>query len=218
MSVKHDLMRLGSVARSRRAFANADSWRRGQWMQTATGRAFYPLDPRPEDICIQDIAAGLSRQCRYAGQLRDDVGHYSIAEHSVCLARHFYARGETALARWALMHDAAEFCGELIRPIKGAVPQYREIEARIMGVICARFGLPRDEPREVKYADLRILLDEREAVMSRPPAAWDVDELDPLGAVIVCYPARMARFAFLYWFGRLFPEEPLSFASRETGS
>ena len=27
--------------------------RKGGWIQTYTGKMFYPLDPRPEDICIQ---------------------------------------------------------------------------------------------------------------------------------------------------------------------
>ena len=34
--------------------------RKGPWKQTFTGKAFYPLDPRPEDICIEDIAHALS--------------------------------------------------------------------------------------------------------------------------------------------------------------
>jgi hypothetical protein len=53
--------------------------------------------------------------------------------------------------------------------------------------------------------------------MAPPPAPWDVDGLEPLGAIILCYPSRMARAAFLHWFGALFPKEQLSFASRETG-
>jgi len=180
---------------------------RGQWAQTASGRMFYPLDPRPEEIFIEDIADGLARLCRYGGQIRRDVEHYSVAEHSVCLARYFAARGERALARWALLHDAGELFGEMIRPIKSATPDYRAIEARIMAAVCDRFGLPRDEPREVKQADLRILLDERDAVMATPPAPWDVDGLEPLGAVILCYSQAMARAAFLHWFWELFPEE-----------
>lgn len=180
---------------------------RGHWAQTASGRMFYPLDPRPEEIFIDDIADGLSRLCRYGGQLRRDIEHYSVAEHSVCLARYFVARGETDLARWALLHDAGELFGELIRPIKSATPDYRAIEARIMAAVCARFGLPRDEPVQVKQADLRITLDERDAVMAEPPAPWDVDALEPLGAMILCYPQAMARAAFLHWFWELFPEE-----------
>ena len=30
--------------------------RQGDWLQTYTGKQFYPLDPQPEDIDIQDIA------------------------------------------------------------------------------------------------------------------------------------------------------------------
>lgn len=40
---------------------------RGEWMQTFTGRVFYPLDPRPEDIDPLDIAHALSMLCRYGG-------------------------------------------------------------------------------------------------------------------------------------------------------
>lgn len=40
------------------------------WMQTYTGRAFYPEDPNPEDVCIKDIAHHLSLMCRF-GQTID---------------------------------------------------------------------------------------------------------------------------------------------------
>ena len=39
----------------------------GNWMQTVGGRAFYPLDPRPEDVDIEDIAHALSLVCRFGG-------------------------------------------------------------------------------------------------------------------------------------------------------
>jgi hypothetical protein len=38
--------------------------RRGNWQQTFTGRQFWPLDPRPEEVCADDIAHALSLQCR----------------------------------------------------------------------------------------------------------------------------------------------------------
>lgn len=177
---------------------------RGDWIQTASGRMFYPFDPRPDEIHIEDIAAGLSRQCRFGGQLRAGVEFYSIAEHCVLLARHFRARGNRELAKWALMHDAAEaYLNELVRPIKRAIPAYSDIEARIMREICGKFGLPFEEPQEVKDADRRILTDERLNVMAEPPAPWATDG-EPLVAIILCYPPRMARAAFLHQFGELF--------------
>jgi hypothetical protein len=36
----------------------------GRWMQTYSGKQFWPLDPRPEEIDIRDIAAALSKQCQ----------------------------------------------------------------------------------------------------------------------------------------------------------
>jgi hypothetical protein len=173
-------------------------------MLTSTGRMFFPLDPRADDVRIEDIAAGLSRQCRYGGQLRDDVDFYSTAEHCVALARHFLSQGEKELAKWALLHDAAEaYLNELIRPIKPAVPQYRDLESRLMWEICGRFGLPFEAPQEVKEADRRILLDERLQVMPESPLPWTTDG-EPLGAIILCYSPRMARAAFLHYFGELF--------------
>ena len=60
---------------------------------------FRPLEPRVEDIHIEDIARALANICRYAGHVRH---FYSVAEHSfrVCdkVSR------ENAL--WALLHDA----------------------------------------------------------------------------------------------------------------
>lgn len=41
--------------------------RRGDWIQTYTGRQFWPMNPRQEDVCIEDIAHALSMLCRYNG-------------------------------------------------------------------------------------------------------------------------------------------------------
>ncbi len=41
--------------------------RYGDWIQTYTGKQFWPLDPRPEDVDIEDIANALSNLGRYAG-------------------------------------------------------------------------------------------------------------------------------------------------------
>ena len=37
--------------------------RRGDWIQAYTGRKFWPLDPRPEEIFIEDIAHHLALRC-----------------------------------------------------------------------------------------------------------------------------------------------------------
>ena len=137
------------------------------WIQTFTGKAFYPFDPRPEDICIEDIAHALSNQCRYAGHTHK---FYSVAEHSVLLSYAVHPQ----FARWALLHDSSEaYLTDIPRPIKHLLPQYKEAEARVMKCIVERFGLdPLEEPEQVREYDTRILHNERDALLGRPPRSW----------------------------------------------
>jgi 5'-deoxynucleotidase YfbR-like HD superfamily hydrolase len=49
---------------------NCIEWR-GDWIQTYSGKRFFPLDPRPEDVCIEDIAHALSLLCRWTGHVKE---------------------------------------------------------------------------------------------------------------------------------------------------
>lgn len=154
------------------------SWHRGAWMQTFTGRQFYPLDPRPEDIDVRDIAHALSLICRYGGHT---IRFYSVAEHCVLMSQ--AVAPEYALA--ALLHDATEaYVGDMVRPLKHHMSDYCKVEDRVAWAISERFGLHPHMPAEVKDADNRILLDERAALFSGVPAAWSVDGMEPLGVPI----------------------------------
>jgi len=129
--------------------------RLGQWMQTYSGRQFWPLDPQPHEVFIDDIAHALAHQCRYAGHC---LRFYSVAEHSILLSR--CVSEENKL--WALLHDASEaYLSDVIRPIKPYLSGYKFREEKVMRAIAERFGLKGDEPAEVKAADDRITLDER---------------------------------------------------------
>jgi uncharacterized protein len=128
---------------------------RGDWFHTYTGRAFYPLDPRAEEICIEDIAHHLSLQCRFNGAVKE---HYSIAQHSVLVSQTVPHH----LVLWGLLHDAAEaYYGDMVRPLKKSMHQYKELEKRCMHVIATMFGLEWPEPIEVKHADDKVLYTER---------------------------------------------------------
>lgn len=167
--------------------------RHGDWMQTYTGRMFWPMDPRPEEVNIADIAHALSMQCRYAGHC---LRFYSVAEHCVLLSQ--AVAPEHAL--WALLHDASEaYLVDVPRPVKPFLAGYREAEARVMAVIAGNFGLSAEMPDEVKDADNRILEDERRQNMSDPPAEWRVGP--PLGVTLQFWTPEVARRRFLeaYW-------------------
>ena len=140
---------------------------RGPWIQTFTGGAFYPFDPRPEEIHIVDIAHALSNLCRFAGHTSR---FYSVAEHSVYVAEH--CEREHALA--GLLHDASEaYLVDIPRPIKHAIRDYAEIEAAVLAAVGKRFGVDLTPlPDNVKEADDRMLVTEQRAFMRKPPVTW----------------------------------------------
>jgi hypothetical protein len=168
--------------------------RKGDWIQTFRGLQFWPLDPRPEEILIEDIAHSLSNQCRYAGHTSK---FYSVAQHSVMVAR-IVPRQHFA---WGLLHDAAEaYLVDLPRPLKRFSPLgnvYRPIEARLMMCVCERFGLPYAEPPEVKDADNVLLMTEKRDLMPHSPAKW-VETSEPLPNIIMPWKPERAECEFLY--------------------
>ncbi len=167
---------------------------RGDWMQTFTGRAFYPLDPHVDDIHPHDIAHALSLLCRYGGHVDRFM---SVAEHCVLMS---HAVSPTN-ALWALLHDATEaYLGDMIRPLKRQMPAYRDAEDRVMAVVCDRFGLDPVMPAEVRDADLRILRDERDVLMrSHPPRPWAaIEGLPPLGVRVEGWAPHVAEQRYLH--------------------
>lgn len=170
-----------------------EQWFRGHWMQTYTGRKFYPTAPTVEDIDPIDIAHALSLLCRYNGHVTQ---FYSVAEHCVLMS-HAVAP-EHAL--WALLHDATEaYVGDMVRPLKLQLPEYREVEDHLMVVIADRFGLTGGArmPAPVKESDTRILLDERAVLMPNTQYAWDVDNFEPLGVRVTGWDPMYAEDMYL---------------------
>lgn len=171
-------------------------WERGTWMQTFTGKQFYPLSAQPEDIDILDIAHALSMQCRYNGHTTQ---LYTVAQHCVLLSE--LVSPEVAL--WALLHDATEaYAGDMVRPLKQLLPEYQAIEDDLMKVIADKYGLDAQMPEEVCAADTRILLDERAALLSAPPADWEV-EGEPFGITIRPWQPAEAKARYLARFREL---------------
>jgi 5'-deoxynucleotidase YfbR-like HD superfamily hydrolase len=179
-------------------FPNIDPTRIGDWIQTFSGLSFWPLDPRPEEIQIEDIAHALAMRCRYGGHC---TKFYSVAEHSVLVSR--YVRPEHAL--WGLLHDAAEaYSADIPRPLKRCLRDWKPLEARIMAAVCVRFGLPQDEPADVGDVDFAMTTDERAALMA--DCARDWGRLPPpVGAKIIGLDPVSAKILFLNRFAEITP-------------
>lgn len=165
--------------------------RKGDWMQTYTGRQFWPLDPRADEVHIEDIAAALSKLCRYGGQC---LRFYSVAEHCV----HVAAKAPAGFGFSALMHDASEaYLSDVIRPIKSHLTNYTTIEAGLERVIADRFGFAWPIPAEVKRLDTAILADERDQAMRTPPAPWPQTTEPPLGITLQFWKPKRAEREFM---------------------
>ena len=136
------------------------------WIQTFTGRQFWPLDPSADDIDIRDIAHALAMRCRFTGHCTQ---FYSVAQHSR-LVSHICPDKD---ALWGLLHDAAEaYLPDVARPIKRHLLGFQEIEDRILRCVAERFGLPWPMPESIHDADLLALATERRDVMGKPPRPW----------------------------------------------
>ena len=169
------------------------------WMQTYTGRPFYPLEPLMDDVDIESIAHSLSMLCRYNGHC---LRFYSVAEHCV----HLSYTVDPEHARWALMHDAVEaYVGDMVRPVKNDMPEFRSIEDNLEAVLAGKFGLGWPMPAQVKEHDTRIVVDEREQNMAPSSLPWSLLEgYAPLGVTLQCWSPERAEAEYLSRYRQLF--------------
>lgn len=163
----------------------------------ASGHYFDLLDPWNSRFDINDIAHGLSNTCRFAGQCST---FYSVAEHSLHVSRLL----PRDLRFAGLMRDAAEaFIGDVTRPLKSLLPQYKAIEKNIEAAIFARFGLAdiMNDPaaiEEIKQADLRMLAAEQLILLPPHDDEWHcIAGLAIPQISLKCWPPSEARERFL---------------------
>jgi uncharacterized protein len=127
---------------------------------------------------------------------------YSVAQHSVLASR--LAPAKFALA--ALLHDASEaYIGDMSRPLKKAMPQFLELEDRIMYACAVKFGFDWPMPIEVKRVDDHLLaLEHREIRGVQDLRHWN-PPLDPSlpASPITPWTPRKARHIFLNRFNVL---------------
>lgn len=85
-------------------------------LDTASGVRIDLNAPRPQDIRLGDVAAALSKICRFAAQA---TSFYSVAQHAVLVASLVEGEGHPHLALAALQHDSHEaYVGDLPTPLK----------------------------------------------------------------------------------------------------
>jgi hypothetical protein len=168
------------------------SQRRGDWIATYSGRKFYPLDPRVEDIDMYDIVHALSQLSRFGGHC---TSFYSVAQHCVLVS--LMCPPENAL--WGLLHDASEaYLCDVPSPLK-ACPEfefYRKAEAQLMVMICTVFGLESEEPAAVKLVDKRMLATEARDLTMTQGRGW-ATTAEPYDFHIQAWAPEYARIKYV---------------------
>lgn len=162
---------------------------RAIWIPTASGRRLYPLDLRPEDIHLLDLATGLANAKRWSRQ-----GSLTTAQHSVTLSRLV----APAHAMAALMHDATDGLGfgDWATPMKLAFPEIARAEHRAMAAVAARFGFAWPLDPEVAALDKAICADEWRLVFPGQPVPAELGAGTGCGLARI-WSERFARDAFV---------------------
>lgn len=153
----------------------------GGWLQTYSGKTFFFRDMKAEDISLEDISHALSNYCRFAGHCKE---FYSVAQHSVLVSNILNRHRDPKLELAGLLHDATEaYMGDVTRPLKQLLPEYKALENNLHKIIAAKFEVDLDDPL-VKEADNIALMTEARDLLSEKPASWGVN-VEPLWNYIV---------------------------------
>ena len=170
-------------------------------MLTSSGRDFVPTQLVPADVCITDIAHALSLICRFGGHT---VEHYSVAQHSLLVARILSAMDASPAVQLAvLMHDAHEaYIGDIPTPIKDALGLcWHELELQAADAVQDAFGLSsvmQSNKAIIKHADLVALATERRDLTcfdTNRNLSWDI----LVGVSPFCEPATAGSWSPQWW-------------------
>lgn len=170
---------------------------------TLTGRTIELLNPKQSDIQIEDIANGLSLECRFGKQISR---FYSVAQHSLLVA----ALCPLDLKREALLHDASEaYLGDVSSPLKALLAlTYKPIEYNFELVIFEKYGLNISRLPEVKKYDIMAYEMEKDFLRhDKPERLMEVlgNANMIVGGSEAIWRPLVAKMEFLRVFGELFP-------------
>lgn len=168
-------------------------------INTASGALLDLADPDPGAICVEDIAAALSKICRFGAQTSQ---FYSVAQHAVLVEQLVSESGRVELSLAALHHDSHEaFAGDITTPLKQMLgSSYEAVCTRLDAAIGQALGIVWPEPGSedavaIKSADRQALQIEGAALL--PTWRPESELLGPLPPLASPLSPRQAELRFL---------------------
>jgi hypothetical protein len=177
--------------------------REDAWIETYNGHRFHVYDLDTNVYDVDDIATSLSRLCRYNGHTRR---FYSVAEH--CVVMHDWVERQP----WStpidclttLHHDDAEYIiGDLARPIKLEMPDFKAKETEIDVAISREFGTIYPFPGWLKQLDAAMLDVERRQVLKPSENTWQLNvDFDVSDIRLLGYMGTFSWYVKMQWLKR----------------
>ena len=140
---------------------------------------FTPLEPKEEEILLDDIVHAQSLMTRANGHFPE---FYSVAQHSIACGKEAAARKYSdRIVLACLLHDASEaYLSDITRPVKRELEGYKKMEETLQNVIYRRFLgnlLSKEEQQAVQSVDDTCLYYEflhymGEALEDKPPKKY----------------------------------------------
>jgi hypothetical protein len=178
-------------------------------VETFTGRYVDTKFPKPDMLCLEDIAHALSNTCRYGGHCQE---FYSVAEHAVLVSKRLERQGASlAYQLGGLHHDDAEaYLGDIPRPMKKLLGRaYEILTERFDKAIVKALELPFSHQflhdPVIKSADNWLLFVEAKHLLPSKGINWAGSQLDDWGVRQDGLPSRIVTPD--YWTGPLPPKE-----------
>jgi uncharacterized protein len=177
------------------ALARGPDGRIGDYIRTYSGGRFWPLDPRAEDVKLEDVAHHLSLKNRFNGATRRPL---TVAQHAVMLSKILEDRGLGHLSYAALHHDDSEaFLPDVPTPVKPYLKGWHRIEAANMKAIAVEaFGVDPKQLKEIKPWDKSLATDEAACNLNHSTCSWK-NRPPALGIIVEPWPPEQAEEAYL---------------------
>lgn len=189
------------------------------WIPTFSGKGFFPITPRAEDVVIEDIARGIAYKFRYGGQTEP----LTVAEHSILVSKIIeilWPESNQMLA--GLLHDSCEaYTHDIQAPIRkfvkvqipdGSLITWGDMERQINQVVAKALGIRQDfyTKPEVRAADILALALEKNQIPALQRAGnWGTPAIpaDLKELKVLFLPPALAYEAFLNRFNALIKKE-----------